>query len=333
MKRIATILLAVCCLGQYASAAEPTKLTFDTYGGYFVSNKFEPDAAESYVVIHNQEQFDKVFGVGFVMRDTSHRLPKDAFKSLMVVAAIKRGNALVKYNVEGVTDANGVVELKYTTTSTKSDTAIFACPLIVSISKGKYKAVQFVENGKPVKKLELASSTQQGKETSYHGKTVSEWIALTRDNDNEVRMSAAVTLGRIGPDANIAIPALITLLKDKEDYVRCEAAGALGKMGPDARIATAALTESLADQFMWVRSRSARALGNIGPEAKTAIPTLVGLLKDKMINVRMSAIEALGRIGPDPKTVPALKELLDEKDDNIRRMAADALEKIKKEKK
>ena len=85
MKR--TMLLAACCLVQQATATEPVKLTFDTYGGYFVSNKFEPDAAKSFVVINDQEQFDKVFGVAFVMGDKSRRLPKDAFKSLMVIAS------------------------------------------------------------------------------------------------------------------------------------------------------------------------------------------------------------------------------------------------------
>jgi len=157
MKRptITIVLLAIFCLGQRASAAEPAKLTFDTYGGYFVSNKFEPDAAKSFVVIHDEEQFGKVFGAGFVMRDKHHRLPKDAFKSLLVIAPIKRGNALVEYKVEGVTEMKGAVELRYTTTEKKSDTATFACPLIVSIPKGKYTAIQFVENGKEVKKMEL----------------------------------------------------------------------------------------------------------------------------------------------------------------------------------
>ena len=51
----------------------PTKLAFDTHSSYFVSNKFEPDAAKSFLVIHDQEQFDKVFGVGFVMRVKHHR--------------------------------------------------------------------------------------------------------------------------------------------------------------------------------------------------------------------------------------------------------------------
>ncbi len=152
---IAALLLAILCPGRHASSAEPTKLTFDTYSGYFVSNQFEPMARKSFVVISDQEQFDKVFGVAFVMGDKSHRLPKDAFKSLMVIAAIKRGRAMWEYKVEGVTIKDGVAELRYTTTATKSDTATFACPLIVSIPKGEYKVIQFVENGKPVQKIEM----------------------------------------------------------------------------------------------------------------------------------------------------------------------------------
>ena len=61
-------------IGHLALAADATKLSFDTYSGYFVSNKFEPNAAESFVVINDQEQFDKVFGVAMVMGDKSHRL-------------------------------------------------------------------------------------------------------------------------------------------------------------------------------------------------------------------------------------------------------------------
>jgi hypothetical protein len=39
---------------------------------------------------------------------------------------------------------------------TRSNTARFFCPLIVSIPKGKYKAIQFAENGKEVKRLEMS---------------------------------------------------------------------------------------------------------------------------------------------------------------------------------
>ena len=141
--------------GYVAAKAIAARLVFDPYSGYFVSNKFEPDQAASFVVIGDQKRFDEVFGVAFVMGDKSHRLPKDAFKSLMVLAAIKRGQAYWEFKVEGITVNEAVVELRYTATSKKSDSAIFACPLIVSIPKGKYTAVAFVENGKVVKKMEI----------------------------------------------------------------------------------------------------------------------------------------------------------------------------------
>lgn len=147
--------LVLKAVQQVASTTGPMTLPYETYSGYFVSNKFESDAAESFVVLTGQEEFDKVFGAAFVMGDKSRRLAKDAFKSLMVVAAIKRGKAVWEYKVERVTEANGVVELRYTATEKKSDSATFASPLIVSIPRGKYVAVRFVVNGKTVKTVEI----------------------------------------------------------------------------------------------------------------------------------------------------------------------------------
>ena len=109
--------------------------------------------------------------------DKRHRLPKDAFKSLIVIAAVKRGNALVEYKVEGVTVQDGVVELKYTTTAKKSDTAKFACPLIVSIPQGQYKAIQFVENGKEVKRLEMSAPFVLSLDEAEIGELPEGWVA------------------------------------------------------------------------------------------------------------------------------------------------------------
>jgi hypothetical protein len=130
-------------------------LAFDTYSGYFVSNKFEPDAAELFAVITDQGHFDKMFGVAMVMGDTSHRLPSDAFTSNIVLAVIKRGREVWEIKVESTTENDGVVSLRYSTASKKSDSATFASPLIVSIPKGKHTAVQFIENDKPVKKVDM----------------------------------------------------------------------------------------------------------------------------------------------------------------------------------
>jgi hypothetical protein len=71
------------------------------------------------------------------------------------VAAIKRGNEVWDYKVESVTVENGIVSLRYTVKSTKSESATFACPLIVSIPKDQYKTIQFFENEKTVKTLDV----------------------------------------------------------------------------------------------------------------------------------------------------------------------------------
>ena len=136
-------------------AETSTKLEFKTYSGYFVSNKFEPDASASFVVLDNRKQFDQVFGVAFVIGDKSPRLAPDAFKTQLVLAAIRRGKAFCTYQVSSVTEKSGVVQLRYQTTSKKSDSATFACPLILSIPKGKCQAVEFHENDKLVKRLAI----------------------------------------------------------------------------------------------------------------------------------------------------------------------------------
>jgi len=155
MKNFAITIAAVLVSVPATWAAEGTKLPFDTYSGYFVSNKFEPDAAASFVVIDDQVKFDQVFGVAFVMRDKSHRLPKDAFKSNIVLAAIKRGHAFCEYKVDAVTLEQGVVQLRYAVTSKATPDTTFACPLIVSVPKDEYKAVVFVEGGKNVKTVKV----------------------------------------------------------------------------------------------------------------------------------------------------------------------------------
>ncbi|MDE0736588.1 MAG: hypothetical protein OSB47_12240 [Pirellulaceae bacterium] len=152
------LILPLLLLAVPATAAEPATLKFETYSGYFVSNKFEPQATASFVTARTQKQFDQVFGVAFVMGDKSHRLAPDAFKSQLVLATIKRGMAFCTYQVTTVTEKNGVVQLRYKTTAKKSESASFSCPLIISVPQGKYRAIEFHENNKLVKRLTIKKS-------------------------------------------------------------------------------------------------------------------------------------------------------------------------------
>lgn len=133
-------------------------LAHEVHDGYFVSNKFERDKPASFVVIQDRKRFDEVFGVGFVMGDKSNRLKPDAFKSKMVVSAIKRGPAVTTYKVTSVTVHKGTLYLRYGAKTGPPGSATFACPLIVSVPKGSYSAVVFLANEKPVKTLKLPQS-------------------------------------------------------------------------------------------------------------------------------------------------------------------------------
>jgi len=123
---------------------------FEVHDGYFVSNKFEPDKATSFLAIADHKKFDEVFGVAFVMRDRSHRLKPGAFKTRMVVAAIHRGQAMWQYKVTRATVDGNTLYLHYTAKEGKPGSASFACPLIVSVDKAKVASVVFVENNKRV---------------------------------------------------------------------------------------------------------------------------------------------------------------------------------------
>ena len=126
---------------------------FASHDGYFASNHFEPNAAESYVLLKTQQEFDMVFGVAFVMRDKAKRLPNDAFGNSVVIGLVKRGGSLWTYNVQSIGEKDGVLEIRYDAKESKQAGATFASPLIVSIPKQDYKSIRFVENGKEVKKL------------------------------------------------------------------------------------------------------------------------------------------------------------------------------------
>lgn len=84
--------------------------------------------------------------------------------------------------------------------------------------------------------------------------------AALQDRDCRVRHRAAVTLERIGREAEDAVPNLIEALSDEDDFVREWAAHALGAIGPAAADAVPALTEALLDDEPCVRQAACEAL-------------------------------------------------------------------------
>jgi hypothetical protein len=50
---------------------------------------------------------------------------------------------------------------------------------------------------------------EKQKEAVYQGKTVSQWVETLKDKNARTRSAAAGALGRIGPAAKAAVPALM----------------------------------------------------------------------------------------------------------------------------
>ena len=83
------------------------------------------------------------------------------------------------------------------------------------------------------------------------GVTVETLAATLRQSDEVYnRRSAARKLGRFGPAAEAAVPALVAALGDESRWVSVQAAEALGKIGPAATAAVPALEKALKDPAM-----------------------------------------------------------------------------------
>jgi hypothetical protein len=129
------------------------------------------------------------------------------------------------------------------------------------------------------------------------GKAVPELTALLAPDKLQNRWGIVFALGKAGPSASTAVPALIRVLKTESDgRVRVEAATTLGKIGKAARSAVPALIDALRDRSEVIRREAAWALGEIASADKAVIDALNGLLHDSDQFVRKLSAEALRKI-------------------------------------
>jgi HEAT repeat protein len=147
---------------------------------------------------------------------------------------------------------------------------------------------------------------------------------LDKDNDQDSRHAIVLALGRRGPDAAAAVPALGRVL-ERDHILRGEAAMALGAVGPAAKPAVPLLITGLADQE--VGDAAALALARIG---KPAVPALAAALTDWNRGVRFRAVTVLGQIGPDAQAAVGelAKRANKDRSVEVKQAARSALRKI-----
>ncbi len=133
-----------------------------------------------------------------------------------------------------------------------------------------------------------------------------EEILANSQLDSETRWNAARAIGKVGPQAASAVPALLVALQDPAATIREHAAEALGDIGPPAAEAVQGLASVLDDPAPRVRRDAVRSLGQIGQPARTIVAQIQTLLKDKEDIVRNAARDTLQAIAPE--TLPAKSE-------------------------
>jgi RNA polymerase sigma factor (sigma-70 family) len=163
---------------------------------------------------------------------------------------------------------------------------------------------------------------------------------VLKDRDTNIRAMAAEALGKIGPDARAALPALLRLWEGKDDSpsvgVLTAVFKALWQIDPiaaaRARVSVQGLNQRLPGRFrQWAGGAPPGAAGPAVPiEVKRAIPILIQALADKDPDTRAGAATALGEIGPDAAAaIPALKRALQDENEAVRVAAAKALNRMR----
>ena len=134
------------------------------------------------------------------------------------------------------------------------------------------------------------------------------------DKNPRVRMKCVQALGAFGAEAREAVPALLRCLEDE----RCAlwVVITLGKIGPDAAVAGPALAKRLSSEDVDMRTHAAVALGRVQPKGPEGLAALIAMLEEEDRGTRQAAARTLGMLGSAAApAVPALIRALDQPND------------------
>ena len=152
-------------------------------------------------------------------------------------------------------------------------------------------------------------------------------LAALDDPDESLRANAVLALVASRHREYPTIKRLVELLDDRCWFVRLEAASALGKIGPAAREAVPALVARLQDRGPLVARAAGAALANIGidPDDETTKARLRSALVLAEPDVRPSVARTLLQAGDKEHAMQALRDSLASEDTEVRLAATYAL--------
>ena len=156
--------------------------------------------------------------------------------------------------------------------------------------------------------------------------TVEETVAVLRsllqDEQEEIRRTAAESLGKIGNQMGLA--ALFPLIRDPSPLVRSSAIKAIGRLGSSRmEEAVTAVLPAFTDESELVRRSAVEAVGELDP-SPAALSSLIQLLDSSDVRTRKAVLLALLSTDTSP-WVEVLNKALQDGDGEIRRRAVAVL--------
>jgi HEAT repeat protein len=113
------------------------------------------------------------------------------------------------------------------------------------------------------------------------------------DEDQQIRLHAAIAFGNIGPAASNSIPVLRNFVKSESHTVRVYSANALWKVTGEVEPSLSVLEDGLKEKSVKFRWAAPVFLGELGEKAARAIPLLSEAADDSDKEVASLAIQAL----------------------------------------
>ena len=149
--------------------------------------------------------------------------------------------------------------------------------------------------------------------------TVRELVASLETEDDEVLKRNIHNLGRLGPDARAALPALVKLQKHPHGAVAVHAALATIRVEGVKPHSLNCLTAAMKSPDPSVRSFSAAVIAGLGPEGQEALPAVAAALNDSDGYVRLHVSEVLIRFDAwQSQALTTLLGCLKDQDENVR---------------
>lgn len=155
-----------------------------------------------------------------------------------------------------------------------------------------------------------------------------EILTLLRSSNHRIRSAAVIQLGWMKAGSAESITSLIRIAREEDSSeLRSFAIEALGRVGPNAEVAIPDLRRALNSPERREVLAAIEALGSLGLRAKAAVPQLVHLAQAPDPKTRDAAIGAIGAIGAGTDAaIRMLNECL--KDQALRKACEAALARL-----